>query len=138
MVKELRSRGYTTIEMGKEKLSSLGLSRQFVYFNADLVVIFIGTNDSPRRHTLLALKRLKKLYPQAYVVGPPDFPTRPRIQARTSKVILIQKRVFGRRFIDSRLCPNMQDRWSDGIHFTLRGAQSWVRCVSEKLVETSR
>lgn len=108
-------------------IGSYGLSKK--EFNKhNLTIIVLGTNDIPGNGAYRSYVNLSYKYPYAFVVGPPKFKNK-SLDSRSRKISDMQHRIFGNRFINSRLCYGIDKRFNDGVHFTDKSALSWSNCI---------
>lgn len=131
---ELWLRGYrTSVIYANAGQTAVGLGRKPLRMRADLVIIFLGSNDRLTRETALAYIGIAERHPNAYIVGPPAYRDR-SLHARSRAVYRLQRRIFGAGSIDSEPCTiDLSGRTRDGVHFTRRGSRHWVDCILSEI-----
>jgi hypothetical protein len=106
-----------------------------------IVLLVLGTNDVPNAATVDAYRALKtrieKAGAEAWLVGPPSFPSVDE-QLKATQNMLLQAPIFGRTWIDSM---RIIDRSTAGriapsyVHFDDAGGQKWATGIVRELVQ---
>lgn len=104
--------------------------------NPTLIVLIFGTNDAPNDLLRDALKKLKNsVRPKVVLTGPPLYPGAEH-QANGLKVQAIYREAFGDDFLDAYpYTPLSIPRDKLGLHFTLRGAETWGAAIADEVVK---
>jgi hypothetical protein len=134
LAKHLNDKGYEVVRMSKVGATVFHYTNNKTFkHKTSIKFAFLGSNDSINLHTVKRYQKLKNLYPNLYVIGPPFF-NNPKLDRRSYEISKIQKRIFGKNYLDSRICTtNNSERYKDGVHFTYYGALEWVKCALKSL-----
>ena len=133
----LRSAGYTTQRMGEvgwtadRWIADRAADARAAAAGADVVFVVLGTNDIYRSdRTQPSAQWFKDLGPNVWWVGAPNYQDA-NLQARVDGTMPIFKRVFGGRYIDSRLFTNRDcvGRTPDCVHFLASSGAGWGSAV---------
>lgn len=93
----------------------------------DQVIMIFGGNDPANSNLERAFRQFKASAPAVFYAGPPRYDGRPDIQAQTSPIRDLAKRVFGNKHLDAYPYSGPDvPRAGDRIHFGTTGGRVWA------------
>ena len=96
----------------------------------DHVLMIFGGNDLPDERLERAFRQFQQTAPNVWYAGPPRYDGRPDLQARSTRIRQLAKRVFGTKHLDAWPYSGPEvPRARDSVHFSASGGRRWAEGI---------